>query len=367
MDTHTSSVVEPMRKLCSLAQLLVRAVKLWPDSGVQYCTRGTESRSYFQRYSELLDVALRILTGLRAEMPCAGSRVVLLMERVDEFLPAFWACLLGGFVPCPLVPLRDDAERWAAQLTHIDRLLVSPLLITTERLRSELPHIPGLAVVSLECLRRNDPTERIHEADPADLALLMLTSGSTGNSKAVMLTHSNLLASMAAKAKMLKISDNDTTLNWISFDHVAALEWHLLPLYAGAKQLHVEPSTILRDPPELLWLISRNRVTMTFMPNFLFPQLILGVENLPDDALDLACLRKIISGGEAIVCATARSFLARFGSCGLGRSVLWPAFGMTETCAGSVFSSSFSDVDAGQEFASLGTPIDGLTDTNSRR
>jgi thioesterase domain-containing protein len=40
---------------------------------------------------------------------------------------------------------------------------------------------------------------------------------------------------------------------------------------------------------------------------------------------------------------------------------LWPAFGMTETCAGSVYSrKTFPEVDLDSEFASLGTPVHGL-------
>jgi acyl-CoA synthetase (AMP-forming)/AMP-acid ligase II/thioesterase domain-containing protein len=364
MATPTLTAMESVQKPRMLAQLLLRSASAWPNSGIRYCSGGTESESRLQRYPELLDEALRILAGLRAERLHVGSKIALLMERPEEFLPAFWACLLGGFVPCPLVPLRDDAERWAAQLTHVTRLLGGPLLVTTEALRSELPYVPGLAVAALESLYRDEPAERIHEADLEDVALLVLTSGSTGNSKAVMLTHGNLLASMATKTKILEISDADTTLNWISFDHIGAwTECHLLPLYTGAEQLHVTAATILGEPIELLRLISQNRVTITFIPNFLLPQLTSGADYLPSgagEALDLSCLRKIISGGEALVCATAQSFLDRFTSYGLDRSVLWPGFGMTETCAGCTFSDAFPDVDLGQEFASLGKPVDGL-------
>jgi acyl-CoA synthetase (AMP-forming)/AMP-acid ligase II/thioesterase domain-containing protein len=364
MVTFSPAATESPQELRTLAQLLQRAARSWPDSGIRYCSASAGSGDHFQCYPELLDEALRILAGLRAKRVRVGSKIALLMEQPKEFLPAFWACLLGGFVPCPLVSVRDDTERWAVQLAHVDRLLENPLLVTTEALRSELPYVPGLAVASVEGLYRNRSAERIHQAKFEDLALLVLTSGSTGNSKAVMLTHGNILASMATKTERLKISDADIMLNWISFDHVAALlDCHFLPLYAGAEQLQVKASTILGEPIELLRMISKYRVTMTFIPNFLLPQLVSGAEYLSGrtgGALDLTCMRKIISGGEAIVCATAQSFLNRFASHGLDRSVLWPGFGMTETCAGGTFSSAFPDADLGQEFASLGKPVDGL-------
>lgn len=365
MTTYHSPLITPVRKQpTTVAQLLVRAAYNRPDSGVRYFTAGDTSESSLQTYPELLDTSLRLLRGLRLEGLTPGRQVALLLERPIDFLPAFWACLLGGYVPCPLVALRNDPERWAAQLTHVDRLLEAPLLVTTEALRSELPAGAGLSVVTVEDLRDNHPAEEIHEASRDDLALLVLTSGSTGNSKAVMLTHGNLLASMAGKAAIQQLTETDITLNWISFDHVAALlECHLLPLYLGAEQLHVEAATILGEPLEFLRLISRYRVTMTFTPNFLLPQLVAG-SGQPGgsggEEFDLSCLRVIVSGGEAVVCATGEAFLDRFAAYGLARSALWPAFGMTETCAGSTYSRTFPEGDSGHEFASLGIVIDGM-------
>jgi thioesterase domain-containing protein/acyl carrier protein len=71
-------------------------------------------------------------------------------------------------------------------------------------------------------------------------------------------------------------------------------------------------------------------------------------------------MRILISGGEAVVCETARALLARLKPFGFGETVLTPGFGMTETCAGSIFSRAFPKVDGAQEFASLGTAVQGL-------
>ncbi|MET5115602.1 AMP-binding protein, partial [Burkholderia pseudomallei] len=82
------------------------------------------------------------------------------------------------------------------------------------------------------------PDATTHVAQPSDPAVFVLTSGSTGNTKAVVLTHGNLLASRAGKNDRQQLAGADVTLNWISYDHVAALlEAHLLPLYVGAVQL----------------------------------------------------------------------------------------------------------------------------------
>ncbi|MBI0376492.1 non-ribosomal peptide synthetase [Streptomyces albiflaviniger] len=371
----------------SVARLLLRAARDHAHSGVRYLVGPTASESVRQSYPELLESALGLLSALRDRGLRPRDKVALLLDRQPEFLTVFWACLLGGFVPCPMVPISGDPARWAAQLTHVNELLDGPLLVTTEATRAELPEVPGLAVAVMEELRaaedasgdasghasghasgadRGQPPA-VHSAAPDDLALLVLTSGSTGNSKAVMLTHGNILASMAGKAGKQRLTAADTTFNWISYDHVAALlEAHMLPLYVGAEQLHAEAAVILEEPLRFLRIISRHKVTMTFTPNFLLGPLNSSVHEVAEEisaggeGLDLSALRHIVSGGEANVVATGEAFLAHYAPYGLRESALWPAFGMTETCAGSIYNRAFPATDVGQEFANLGTPVEGL-------
>ncbi|WP_241837929.1 non-ribosomal peptide synthetase [Streptomyces sp. CB03234] len=357
----------------SITDLLLRAARLPDDTtGLRHCPGGADLPGHDQSYARLLADARGMLAVLRRQGLRPQDKVVLILERPQDFLTAFWASVLGGFVPCPLAPLRGDPDRWAAQLAHVDRLLEHPLVVTSASLAAELPRESRLSVATYEELAGEADTRarlygaeavQAHHASPDDPAVLVLTSGSTGNSKAVILTHGNLLASMRAKNGYHRLTPADTTLNWVSFDHVAALlECHLLPLSAGSRQLHVEPAVILGEPLEFLRLVSRHRVTMTFTPNFLLGHLNAAAEGLAErgEELDLSALRHIVSGGEAVVRTTGETFLAHYARYGLAPGALWPAFGMTETCAGSVYSRSFPHTDRRQEFASLGTPVDGL-------
>ncbi len=349
----------------SIAELLPRAALTNPRSGVRLIPAGRDSDSALVTYAALLDEARRILGGLQGHDHHCGGKVALLLERPGDFIPAFWACVLGGYVPCPVVPIRNDADRWAKHLAHVDNLLDHPLFVTTGALSSELP---GVAGVDVDTLRAATPGEPTFEAQLADPAVLVLTSGSTGNCKAVVLTHANLLASMAAKAARQRLTASDVTLNWIAFDHVAALlEVHMVSLYVGAEQLHAEPATILTDPLQFLRLIDRYRVSVTFTPNFLLGQINAALQSPPPQsagshsaALDLSCVRHIVSGGEANVVETGRRFLELLAPTGLARNVLKPAFGMTETCGGSVYSHEFPDGDGRREFASVGQPVTGF-------
>ncbi|MDH6523456.1 acyl-CoA synthetase (AMP-forming)/AMP-acid ligase II/thioesterase domain-containing protein [Streptomyces sp. SAI-135] len=346
------------------AELLLRAAHEHPDNGIGCLDDDPEAAPYTMRYPQLLSEATRLLHALRARGARPGRPVVLLLEQPRNFLPALWACLLGALTACPLTPLRGDPERWAAQLHHVAALLDDPLVLTTPELRAQMPAEVRLDVADLTELATGDIPRLSGDvvARPEDLALLVLTSGSTGTAKAVQLTHANLVASMRAKAEAHGAGPADITFNWVSYDHVAAvLEGHLLPVATGATQLHMPPHAVLADPVVFLRALSAHRVTATFTPNFL-----LGLINTRfgagplDDGLDLSHVHRIISGGEANPVATGKRFLELLAPHGLARTALWPAFGMTETCAGSLYNREFPGADADGEFAAVGRAVTGL-------
>lgn len=359
------SAPESQDHLSNITELLLRAANEHPACGLHLIAGDHGNNSEFLSYPQLYDEARRILGALRAHNPIGGSKVALILNRPRDFIPAFWACVLGGYIPCPVAQIHGDPERWAKHLQHVDTLLDHPMWITTKNVARE---IEVSAAKDIETLRTGIAVERTHMASLADPAVLMLTSGSTGNAKAVELTHGNILASMAGKAESQPLSAADVALNWIAFDHVAALlEVHAIALYAGATQVHTEPATVLSDPLEFLRLIDRYRVSLAFAPNFLLGQINAAIRSSSSvrshdekRSLDLRCLRYIVTGGEANLVETGRQFLELLAPNGLVNDVLRPAFGMTETSAASIYSAEFPHFDQGYEFAAVGRPITGF-------
>ncbi len=348
-DSVKSEVAGPS----NVGEILLEAAKGSPRAGLLYGSEdGTDTE--LQTYSALVTQVRRMLGGLRSHGLQPKDRVAIALERPREFVPVLWACLLGGFIPCP-VP-RVEPEQQGAQRKNLDALLGGPLFVTSKEPTQG-------RCIDVRALDAGPSATAFHAPAPEDVALLVLTSGSTGVAKAVMLTHANLLASMAAKVEAHALTKLDVSLNWVSFDHVAALlECHMLPLCVGATQIHVFPREVLGNPLRFLERISGHGVTMTFAPNFLLGQINKALQDeKPESKLDLSKLRQIICGGEAIVTATASTFLELLAPFGLAGDALWPAFGMTETCAGSVYSREFPGFDGDQPFASLGWPVRGLS------
>lgn len=100
-------------------------------------------------------------------------------------------------------------------------------------------------------------------------AVLMLTSGSTGNAKAVPLLVSQVMSAIRGKSDVIASTPKSVFLNWIGLDHVANLtEINFHAMLLGAERVHVNANDLLADPLLFLRLLSKHKVDFTFAPNF---------------------------------------------------------------------------------------------------
>lgn len=114
-----------------------------------------------------------------------------------------------------------------------------------------------------------------------DLAVLMLTSGTTGNPKAVCLHHGQILYSLRGKSMHHGTNGKDVFLNWTGLDHVANLiEIHLHAISLSAAQIHISASEVLADPKLFLQVVHSSKITYTFAPNFFLAALVRNIESL---------------------------------------------------------------------------------------
>ncbi|KAL5366155.1 acetyl-CoA synthetase-like protein [Aspergillus floccosus] len=195
------------------------------------------------------------------------------------------------------------------------------------------------------------------DAAPDDTAVMMLTSGSTGRSKAVCLTHGQILSSIVNKVSVVPLRGN--FMNWIRLDHVAALtEIHLQAIVSNKDQVHVQSADLLSNPVEFIRLASKHKVAKTFAPNFFLARLRDALRTQQDDSpqWDLSGLH-ISSGGEGNVTRTCDEVSKLLGRYGAPPNVIVPGFGMTEICAGAIYNTRcpWYDIEHTSDFASVGT------------
>jgi len=358
---------EPLRTIPprNLVAMLRRTVDNFGTHGLIYIQE--DGREITQSYAELWADAERILGSLRALGAQPQDRFIFQFRNNQDFLPAFWACMLGGFVALPvsIAPTYDQMNATVAKLHSTWLLLNKPRILSNQEMRPSLLDMgerfefPGLQVEAIEDLRRGEPDHHWHDSDPGDLALMLLTSGSTGKPKAVRQTHGALTNRNAAVSQIAQYSDADVLFNWLPLDHVGGIVmFHMPAIFTGASQIHIPSSLILQDPLKWLDLMDKHRVTTTWAPNFAFGLLNAQAEEIGKRKWDLSRLRYIVNAGESIVARTARRIIELLIPHGLPPTAMIPSWGMSETCGSITFSSRFtldqtSDSDM---FVQVGTP-----------
>ncbi len=94
--------------------------------------------------------------------------------------------------------------------------------------------------------------QRTAELQKDDLANILYTSGTTGTSKGVMLTHRMYDAILLAQDPALPLSDKDVILNFLPFTHVFERAWSYWCIARGAMLcVNLRPADVLRSLKEV--------------------------------------------------------------------------------------------------------------------
>ncbi|OQE23213.1 hypothetical protein PENSTE_c009G09069 [Penicillium steckii] len=354
--------------------LLLEAAANQESSGHVICyppgnTTDPKSWSYLQ----LLEDAQKASWALRSHSDFFPGRVVLIhLDTHWENIVWFWAVTLAGCIPAMSTTLSNNPSARISHLTHLATTLKNPSCLTTASKLFEFGGQDAITPIALESLPVDKaPGSELRNicrnAKPDDIAILMLTSGSTSHAKAVILTHQQIFLALDSKYKVVPLPAKTSFLNWVHCDHVAAIvEIHLQALFAHKDQVHVHAADVLSQPVAFLDIIDRHRVSRTFAPNFFLARIRTALEDHGNHCTshdwDLSCLRYIASGGEANVTKTGAAVAKLLVRYGAPETTISTGFGMTETCGGAIYNSDFPsyDIKRGLEFASAGKCIRGL-------
>lgn len=104
---------------------------------------------------------------------------------------------------------------------------------------------------------------RYADANDDDVANILYTSGTTGESKGVLLGHGQFRAALAANAKVVPVSEDDRVLNFLPFAHVFEKGWAIFALTIGATMI------VNTDPRDVLQTMHETHPTsMSAVPRF---------------------------------------------------------------------------------------------------
>ncbi len=368
----TGRFLELDQDITMLPQMLLRAAREQNDARLIYIL--PDGSEQISTYQQLLTEAQHVLAGLRQLGVRPQDKVIIQVEWCQEFLPVIWGCLLGGMVAVPvsIAPTYAQPTSASNRLFHAWKMLGQPVVVAGTNVAAPLQALAesedwsNFSVVPYSTIKVSSATDVTYyeEGQPDDLALILLTSGSTGAPKGVTQCHRSLLSQIQGMIQQMGcIPQQGVTFNWMPLDHVGGVVMlHFHALYLCDTQIHTLSQNVLQDPLRWLDYIERYRATTTWAPNFAFGLINELAEEIQQRHWDLSSMHNLINAGEAIVAKVARTFMHLMQPHGLSTTAMLPVWGMSETCSGVTFSIfPYESNDATNQMVEVGEPIPGFS------
>ncbi|WP_329026669.1 (2,3-dihydroxybenzoyl)adenylate synthase [Streptomyces sp. NBC_00690] len=289
-------------------------------------------------YSELADRSHAVARGLRRLGIADGDRVLLQLPNRVEFVITWFALITLGAVPVHTQPGHRRSE-----MTHLAALSEATAYVIPDEhsqfdhrelaaaVRAESPRLQHVIVVGdpgkhSDFVRFADledsPSDDVpvtSSAAPEDIAVLLLSGGTTGLPKLIPRTHDDYQYNARAAAEVCHLGPDTVYLAAlpIAFNYT----WNC-PGVLGA--LSVGGTVVMAsnpDPSYCFGLIERHGVTITAINPQLAP---VWLDEAEATSVDLSGLRVLQIGSARLADDTARQVIDGFGA------TLQQVFGMAE-------------------------------------
>jgi acyl-[acyl-carrier-protein]-phospholipid O-acyltransferase/long-chain-fatty-acid--[acyl-carrier-protein] ligase len=268
-----------------------------------------------------------IILGNKISKETIGEkRIGLLLPNVSGALVTFFALQLIGKIPA-ILNFSNGTDRLLHSIKNsgLKYIYSSKLFIEKSKLQKfiELSENEGVKIIYLEDVKSDinifdkisaifnskiihKYLAKINQSNPNDIAIILFTSGSEGNPKAVALTHKNINSNIAQISAIIDFNPNDRIFNALPIFHSFGLViGSLLPILSGISS-YFYPSPIHYD--KIPNLIYRFGTTISFGTNYFLKKYADNADNL-----DFSSVRYIFAGAETITSETKNIYFEKFG------------------------------------------------------
>ena len=297
-----------------------------------------------------LDEASARVAGLLHERGLKpGDRVGIMMPNVAEVPVVYYGVLRAGGVVVPMNPLLKAREvayylgDSGAGLVFAWHAFADQARAGAEQAEAESIAVDGESFPDLLASAAAD--DQVADAGDEDTAVILYTSGTTGQPKGAELTHGNLAQNTKVMTTdLIQLTPDDVIFGGLPLFHAFGQTCTLNAAVAAGASLTLLPRFGAREALEIL---AGHHVTLFAG----VPTMYVALLGYPDRAkYDLSALRVCVSGGAAIPVEVLRGFEDAFGC------LVLEGYGLSETSP----VASFNHPDRPRKPGSIGTPIRGV-------
>ena len=257
-------------------------------------------------YRELAERVRRLANGLRLIGVGPGDRVAWLGPNHIAFLESLFAVSSLGAIFVPLNHRRPEREiQELLRAADVSAIVQHPsvevrvppavrrILVAPDGPAPAQPTTAGIPFEALVASGSNQPIAQTVSLD--DVCMMPHTSGTTGTSKGVMLTHRNMTWNAMNMVTAVDILHADVSLALAPMFRAGGTGVNVLPLMIKGGTVVVPSGDV--SAHEVLDLMDRHRVTIGFGN----PGIVLQMAQSPRWAsVDLSPLRFILTGGGTV-------------------------------------------------------------------
>ncbi|QLY28279.1 AMP-binding protein [Nocardia huaxiensis] len=270
-----------------------------------------------------------------------GQVVAVLAGSPAEVAPIVQAIWLRGAAvtmlhqPTP----RTDLVEWMAGTVRTIAMIQAGLVVVGAPFEAASAHLSAAGVshvATAELVAGGGDPEAgdscIRHGAEHDLALLQLTSGSTGIPKAIPITHESLYQNLRNTEPLLDTGRADTVMvSWLPLFHDMGMVGFLSSsMTLGYSLVKATPSDFMSAPRVWAEMLSDHAGTHTAAPNFAYDILARTLQRAEDGAYDLSSVRCMLNGAEPVSPATMHRVGAEGRRFGLPAGAGSPCYGMAE-------------------------------------
>jgi fatty-acyl-CoA synthase len=294
--------------------------------------------------SELMRVAKEHASALISRGVQRGDVCAIIARHNRLLYPIYLGCVYAGAVPAILAyqnprlhpeKFREGLEGMG-KCSGLDWILTETSLSEVLQPLLERSTIKGLlfpfddGASEQECAGERPAVTggAVCDSDPL---LLQHSSGTTGLQKPVLLSHHAVLDHVTQYARYLEVSESDVVASWLPLYHDMGLiaAFHL-PLAVGIPAVQIDPFEWVVAPSLLLDVISSERATMAWLPNFAFSMMADKIRAEDLEGVHLDSWRMAINCSEPVRFRDQEKFFRRFAPFGLQRESLSSCYAMAE-------------------------------------
>ena len=236
--------------------------------------------------AELLAIARRAAALFASSSAQHVGMVGLNSEAVPIAL--FGAAIAG--LPFAPVNYRLTDE----QLRTIVARLAPGVVVVDPDMVDRIAGVDGIELVSrdefLEQVMHGDADYDAPFVDPEDIAILLFTSGTTGEPKAAVLRHRHLASYIIGSVEYLAADEDEAQLVSVPSYHVAGMSAVLSSLYSGRRIMYLP----VFDPEAWVATVSNEGITQAMVVPTMLGRILDVAE---EQGVDLTCLRHLSYGG----------------------------------------------------------------------